>query len=311
MKQVKKFTTLSLIISGFFILATTSSCKKDDPAPTPATPSITDIVVSDANFSILKQAVTKAGLASTLSTGTLTVFAPDNTAFAAAGITSATIEALTETEVADILKYHVVTAKVPSTGVPASDTVKSLLGRNIYASKNANGVFVNGIKVKSADVQAANGVIHVISSVLIPPTKTIAQLATDEPNLSLLLTAVVRAGLAGAVSAPGKYTVFAPTNQAFINAGFPDEATINAAPPAAVAAIVNAHIFATNVFASDLIQGQTVNTLQAGKSLTVGTNPPSVKISNSTNPASNILAPSGVNITATNGVIHLIDRVLL
>lgn len=310
MKLVKKITTLSLIISGFFILATTSSCKKDDPAPAP-TPTITDIVVSDANFSLLKQAVTKAGLASTLSTGNLTVFAPDNTAFAAAGITSATIDALTETQIADILKYHVVNAKVPSTGVPASDTVRTLLGKNIYASKNANGVFVNGIKVKTADVQAANGVIHVISSVLNPPTKTIAQLATDEPNLSLLLAAVVRGGLAGTVSGAGKYTVFAPTNAAFIAAGFPDAATINAAPPDVVAAIVKAHIFGTNVFASDLIQGQTVNTLQAGKSLTVGTNPPSVKISNSTNPASNILAPSGVNITATNGVVHLIDRVLL
>ena len=309
MKIIKHFSFLSLLLSGFLLLSTTS-CKKDDPVPAP-TPTITDIVVSDANFSILKQAVTKAGLATALSTGTLTVFAPDNTAFAAAGITSATIDALTATEVADILKYHVVNAKVPSTGVPASDTVNTLLGKNIYASKNANGVFVNGIKVKTADVSASNGVIHVISSVLLPPTKTIAQLATDEPNLSLLLTAVVRANLAGAVSAAGKYTVFAPTNSAFIAAGFPDAAAINAAPVDAVAAIVKAHIIPTNVFASDLIQGQTAATLQAGKSLTIGTNPPSVKISNSTNPASNILAPSGVNITATNGVVHLVDRVIL
>ncbi len=308
MKKLNKMTMFAGLLFSAATLFT--SCKKDEPV-TPTVKNIAETVASDPNFSLLSQAVTKAGLASALSSGSLTVFAPDNTAFAAAGISSATINSLTATQVADLLKYHVVGAKVVSGSVPASDTVKSLLGTYIYASKNANGVFVNGIKVKTADVQASNGVIHVISSVLTPPTQTIAAIASAEPNLSLLLTAVSRAGLAGAVSAPGKYTVFAPTNAAFIAAGFPDAASINAAPISAVAAIVKAHIIETNVFASDLIQGQTAATLQSGVSLTIGTTPPSVKISSSTNPASNIIAPAGVNITATNGVVHLIDRVLL
>jgi uncharacterized surface protein with fasciclin (FAS1) repeats len=307
MKKLFTFSTSSLILGSLLFLA--SSCKKDDPAPAPKT--INDIVNSDANFSILKQAVTKAGLGSALSGGTLTVFAPDNTAFAASGITSATIDALPAADVANILKYHVVGAKVMSTGVPASDTVATLLGKNIFASKNANGVFVNGVKVKTADVSAANGVIHVISSMLTPPSQTIAQIASGEPNLSLLLAAVSRAGLAGAVGAAGKYTVFAPTNAAFIAAGFPDANTINAAPVNVVASIVKAHVLPTNVFASDLINGQTAATLESGVSLVIGTTPPSVKKSGSANPVSNIVVPSGVNIIATNGVVHLIDRVIL
>jgi len=310
MKLFRKQTTLILIALGILGTALFSSCKKDDPV-TPAVKNIAEIVASDANFSLLYQAVTKAGLATALSSGSLTVFAPDNAAFAASGITSATINSLSVAQVGDILKYHVIGSKILSTGVPASDTVKTLLGTNLYASNNANGVFVNGIKVKTADVTASNGVIHVISAVMTPPTQTIAEIASGNTDLSLLLAAVVRAGLAGAVSAPGKYTVFAPTNSAFIAAGFPDEATINAAPVAAVAAIVQAHVLSTSVFASDLIQGQTVGTLQTGASLVIGTTPPSVKISTSANPASNILAPTGVNIVATNGVIHLIDRVLL
>lgn len=273
----------------------------------PAT--ITDIVSWDPNFSILKAAVVRAGLATALSQGTLTVFAPDNTAFAASGITEAVINSLPIPDLTNVLLYHVVGAVVPSTDVPASDTVNTLLTTNLYASKNANGVFLNGISVKAADVKAANGIIHVVSKVLLPPTKNIAEIVSGDADLSLLLAAVVRAGLAGAVSTDGKYTVFAPTNAAFIAAGLTDAAAINAAPVATVASIVKAHIFGTNVFASDLISGQKVSTLESGKSLLVGTTPPSVKIDGSSNPVSNIIL-SGVNITATNGVIHKIDRVL-
>jgi uncharacterized surface protein with fasciclin (FAS1) repeats len=309
MKLFRKQTTLILIAFGIFSTALFSSCKKDDP--TPAAKNIAEIVASDANFSLLNQAVTKAGLVSALSSGSLTVFAPDNAAFAASGITSATITSLTEAQVADLLTYHVIGSKIMSTDVPASDTVKTLQGKNLYASKNANGVFVNGIKVKTADVTASNGVIHVISAVMTPPTQTIAQIATGNSDLSLLLAAVSRAGLVGAVSSAGKYTVFAPTNSAFIAAGFPDVASINAAPVPDVAAIVKAHLLSTSVFAGDLIQGQTVGTLQTSVSLVIGTTPPSVKITTSANPSSKILVPSGVNIVATNGVIHLVDRVIL
>jgi uncharacterized surface protein with fasciclin (FAS1) repeats len=306
MKKIQIFLKavgILLLITGFI-----TSCKKDEQ-PSTAGKTIADIVNTDANFSLLKKAVEKAELGAALSSGSLTVFAPDNAAFTAAGIGAANIDALPKEDVANILKYHVVGTKVVSGSVPASDTVNTLLGTNIYASKNANGVFVNGIKVKFADVLATNGVIHVIDRVLIPPTETIAEIVINSPDLSLLLTAVVRAGLADSVSAKRKYTVFAPTNAAFNAAGFADAAAINAAPVATVASIVKAHIFRTNVFASDLINGQKVPTLEPGKSILVGTPPPSVKIDGSSNPVSGIIL-TGVNIIATNGVIHKIDRVL-
>ncbi len=291
------------------VLVSTTSCKDDDPVAQPQT--INDIVNTNADFTILKAAVSKAGLNAALSTGTLTVFAPDDAAFAASGVTLATINSLSAADLANILTYHVVAANVTAANVPASDTVKSLQGKNLYASKNANGVFVNGSRVKTADIAAANGTIHVISSMLTPPTQTIAEIATATPDLSLLLTAVVKANLAGAVSSAGKYTVFAPTNAAFAAAGFPDAASINAAPDATIAAVVSAHVLGTNVFASDLINAATVNTIAPGVTLTVGTSPASVKITGSSSAVSNIIVPSGVNIIATNGVVHLIDRVLL
>ncbi|MFM2234263.1 MAG: hypothetical protein RLZZ240_847, partial [Actinomycetota bacterium] len=136
----------------------------------------------------------------------------------------------------------------------------------------------------------------------------IADVVSNDNNFDVLLAAVVRAGLASAVSSNGKYTVFAPTDAAFAAAGFPDAASINLAPQNAVTAIVKAHIIGTNVFASDLINASTAATLQSGTTLTIGTNPASVKVTGSTNPASNV---TEANITTTNGVIHVIDRVLL
>lgn len=299
-----------LLATGLVMTTTMVSCSKDDD-PAPVQPNIVDVVNSNANFSLLKQAIDRAGIGSALTGSNLTVFAPDNDAFAASGITSTVINSLTPAQLTDILTYHVVGARVASGSVPVSDTVKTLQGQNIYASRNANGVFVNGVAVKSADVAASNGVIHVISSVLMAPTENIAEIATGEPELSRLVTAVVHAGLLPAIQGPGKYTVFAPTNAAFTAAGFPTDASITAAPADAVAAIVRAHILPTNVFASDLIAGANTPTIQTGVSLLIATTPPSVKINGSANPASNIVVPAGVNIMAKNGVVHLIDRVIL
>jgi uncharacterized surface protein with fasciclin (FAS1) repeats len=305
MKSITSVTKLFLL-AGFCWLAFSSCDKDDDPVTQPKT--ITDIVVEDANFSVLEAAVVKANLAAALSTGTLTVFAPDNAAFAASGITEATINSLSVAAVDSILKYHVLGAKVEASGVPASDTVKTLLGLNLYASNNANGVFVNGIKVKSANVAASNGVIHVIEKVLIPPTQTIAGIAAGNPDFSFLVAAVVKAGLLDAISKPGKYTVFAPTNAAFNAAGFNSVADINNASTDLITTVVKYHVLATNVFASDLTAGATPATIQGG-TLTVGLTPAAnVKVTGSAQAASSVTT---ANIVATNGVVHVVDKVIL
>jgi uncharacterized surface protein with fasciclin (FAS1) repeats len=298
-------------------LVITSSCQKEDneivPPPPVPTPTIAGYVTADTSFSILLAAVSKAGLAATLNdpTKSFTVFAPTNAAFRAAGISIATIDGYTPAQVTNvltpILTYHVLGAKVLAAGVPVSDTVKTLNGKNLFASKNANGVFLNGVKVVAADVPASNGVIHAIGSVLIPPTQSIAEIVTGNSNFSLLLAAVVRAGLAGTLNGPGKFTVFAP-----VNAGFPEslntEAEINGAEVITVAGIVGSHAFGTNIFAGDLTSGTTPATVNPTTTLTVALTPPSVKITGSANAASLITT---TNIVATNGVIHIIDKVLL
>jgi uncharacterized surface protein with fasciclin (FAS1) repeats len=125
-------------------------------------------------------------------------------------MSAASINALSVVNLTNILTYHVLARKVASTGVPVSDTMKTLQGNNLFASKNNNGIFVNGIKIKTADVQASNGVIHVISKLMSPPTKNIAELTNATANLSLLYAAVAKVGLAGLLTSAGKYTLFAP-----------------------------------------------------------------------------------------------------
>lgn len=306
-----------------------SSCDKDDepivtpPPPPTATPTIAAYVTADTSFSILLAAVKKAGLAVTLSdpAGTFTVFAPTNAAFRAASITEATIATFDTASVKAIILYHALGSKVLAAGVPVSDTVKTLNGKNLFASSNANGVFLNGVKVVTPNVTVSNGVIHVIGSVLTPPIPTIAQFVVARatapvPEFSYLLAAVARAGLVNALSSAGKYTVFAPTNAAFIDAGFPTAAAITGSDSATVRRIVLAHVLGTNVFAGDLIAGATANTLNPvavinpQQTLTVGVNPASVRITAA--PASILVSPiTTANNVTTNGVIHVISKVLL
>jgi uncharacterized surface protein with fasciclin (FAS1) repeats len=307
-KSTASFVAIALTCATFF-----SACDKDDdPTPTP-TPTITDVVVADPNFSILEAAVKKADLADDLAQpGALTVFAPDDAAFTAAGITEAVVATLSKEALVDILTYHVLGAKVTAAMVPASDAVTTLQGESLFASKNANGVFVNGVKVTTADVPASNGVIHVINGVLKPPTQTIAQIASA-PGFSILLSAVVKAGLAEAVSGPGKFTVFAPTNAAFEAAGL-NQAAIDAASVETVTGIVKQHVIGTNVYASDLVNAATAQTIKDGATLTINTSPAGVKLTGSTNPFSNVVTTTPgatFNITATNGVVHVIDKVIL
>lgn len=313
-KKILKHLTKIVMFS--FVLFSFASCGDDDNTPNPPEPStITDIVVNNPDFSMLETAVVNAGLAETLSgDGPFTVFAPDNDAFAAAGISSSDLESLSPEALAEILLYHTLGSKVVASDVPAGPNapVETLNGNSIYLTSNAMGVFVNGTMVNQADVEASNGVIHVISTVLMPPVGNIVETAQANDDLSFLVAAVVRASegdtnVAEVLSSAGPFTVFAPTNQAFIDAGFPDIASIQAADPNTLTAILTYHVIAARAFSSDLSDGQILTTVNGGDlEIAIGSN---ATVEGNSNPSpSNIIA---VNIVTTNGVVHVIDQVLL
>jgi uncharacterized surface protein with fasciclin (FAS1) repeats len=287
----------------------------DDDNDTPAQQNIAEVVNTNADFSLLRAAVTKANLGAALSSGTLTVFAPNNAAFQASGLDAAAINALSEAAARAVLQYHVVDGRQTAASLPSGDNsaVTALSGGTLYVTKNGANVSVNGARVVTADVAASNGVIHVIDRVLRPAMGNLVETAIAAgANFTYLVAAVQRASqgttnVANILSGAGPFTVFAPVNQAFIAANFPTIASIQAADPDALTRILTYHVVPGRVFSTNLVNGN-VATAQGGNvSINLGTGVQVTGLGNGGS-AANVVAP---NVLATNGVIHAIDRVLL
>jgi uncharacterized surface protein with fasciclin (FAS1) repeats len=312
-----------LLVASFFALAVSlTSCKdEENPITTPVPQTIAQLVTSNSQFTLLSAAVNRAGLGATLSgAGPFTVFAPNDAAFRAAGFAdAAAINAAPAATLSNILLYHVVSGSVASSAIAAGQTAQpTALTANgtAYVTKatstSGTGVSVNGARVVQADVQASNGVIHVIDRVLMPPAGNILAVAQADTTLSYLVAAAVRGGttVTTALGGTTALTVFAPTNSAFRAAGFPTIASINAAPVATLTNILTYHVVpGVRAYSPTLTNGASITTFQTG-AVTVGVTSTGVTILGKGNgtSASNVTMP---DISATNGVIHKIDRVLL
>ena len=306
-----------LITTGTLIFL--SSCDKDDTPP--ATNTITDVVVSGSNFTTLESAVIKANLQATLSgAGPFTVFAPDDAAFAASGITTTVLNSLTAPQVQNILLYHTIASKILAANVPAGPNAKVITasGDSVFVTKNATGVYVNGIKVNTADISADNGVIHTIGKVLIPAAGNIVETAVAN-RLDSLVKAVTRATTAAggdptlaSTLSSARLTVFAPTNAAFTQLlSALSLSKIDDIPVATLLAVLRYHVVGGRAFSSDLSAGN-LAMLAGGNTvinLTNGTaGGPTITGNGNGANRSNIIT---TNIVCRNGVVHLVDRVLI
>jgi len=277
------------------------------PPPPQPTNTILDIVVNSADHNTLEAAVVAAGLESALSgTGPLTVFAPTDAAFAA--LPAGTVDALLADPtgaLTQVLLYHAVAGVALSTDLVDGMMITTIQGQDVTVTINANGVFINDAQVIVADIIADNGVVHVIDAVLIPelnpePT-TVVDIIVNSAVHNTLETAVIAAGLADDLSGAGPFTVFAPTDAAFaaLPAGTLD--ALLADPTGALAQVLLYHVVSGEALSSSLTNGQTITTLQ-GQDVTVSITGGNVFINN----AQVIMA----DITADNGVVHVIDAVL-
>jgi uncharacterized surface protein with fasciclin (FAS1) repeats len=300
------------------VLVISVACKKEKDT----TPTIATLVSTTSEFSTLSAAVTKAGLATTLSgTGPFTVFAPNNDAFAAVGITASALASLSSGDVSKILLYHTIPAKIVSTDVPAGPNAKVVTasGDSVFVTRNASGVFINGIKVAQADIPVSNGVVHKLTTgVLIPPAANIVNTAVLAKLDSLVKAVTFAASAPGgdpslpATLSTATLTVFAPTNEAFTALltalNLKD---IRQIPVATLLAVLRYHVVAGRKFSSDLVNGN-LAMLAGGNTtinLTNGTaGGPTITGSGNGVSKSNIAA---ANVVCTNGVVHVIDRVLL
>jgi transforming growth factor-beta-induced protein len=265
---------------------------------------IVEIAAGNKDFSTLVAAVKAAGLADTLGgDGPFTVFAPTNEAFAK--LPAGTVETLLKPEnkekLASILTYHVVAAKVMAADVKPGQ-VKTVNGNEFKLAVSDGKVTVDGATVIKTDIVGNNGVIHVIDHVILPPTKTVVEIAAGNEDFSTLVAAVKAAGLVDTLSGDGPFTVFAPTNEAF--AKLPKgtvESLLKPENKEKLAAILTYHVVAGKVMAADVKSG-TVATVN-GKSLKLAVSDAGVMVD-----SAKVLK---TDIVGTNGVIHVIDSVIL
>jgi uncharacterized surface protein with fasciclin (FAS1) repeats len=250
----------------------------------------------------LVAAVIQAELLETLQgEGPFTLFAPTDQAFIDAGIDLAALDTMEgKAALTDILLYHVVAGEVPSSAVTECMTANAVNGQPLSFTVGDN-VMVNRATVTLADVNTSNGVIHVIDKVLTP---------TDTPNNiprtaqctgihDSLVAAVIQAELLETLQGDGPFTLFAPTDQAFIDAGI-DLAALNTPEgKAALTDILLHHVHAGSVQASDITEGmmlQMVNGDNTTLSLTTGINGANITLA---------------DVMTSNGIIHVIDKVLM
>lgn len=272
-----------------------------EPTPEPQPQTIVDIAVADGRFSTLVTALQAAGLVDTLKgDGPFTVFAPTDEAFAK--LPAGTVEALLADipALTDILLYHVANGKALAADVVGLSTVDTLNGIPVKVTVTDGKVFLNESQVVITDIAADNGVIHVIDSVLLPP-KDIVDIAVEDGRFTTLAAALQAAGLVETLKGEGPFTVFAPTDEAF--AKLP-EGTVEAllADIPALTDILLYHVAEGRQFTADVVKLDKIATAQ-GKSATISLMDGAAKIDG----AQIVLT----DILAANGVIHVIDSVIL
>ena len=268
---------------------------------------VVDIIVNSPDHTTLETAVLAAGLETTLSgPGPFTVFAPTDAAFAAlpAGTVTdllANISALT-----NILTYHAVNGTALSSSLTNGQLITTIQGQDVTVTIDNGMVYINNALVTVADIIATNGVVHVINAVLIPEAVvnngTVVDIIVNSPEHTTLETAVLAAGLEVTLSGTGPFTVFAPTDAAF--SAVP-AATLNALladPSGLLTDVLLHHVVGAAAFSGDLSNGQVVPTL-FGDNVVVTIAGGNVSIDNA-----NVIA---ADIEATNGVVHVIDAVLV
>ncbi|MFG6464520.1 fasciclin domain-containing protein [Roseateles sp. DXS20W] len=295
---------LALMFSGL------TACGGGDPEP-----NIVETAQADARFSTLVEAVQAAGLADTLSgPGPFTVFAPTNDAFAALlaelGVTKAQLLA-DKALLMQVLQYHVLPSQVLKAGVPLGKPITPLAGGIFKVdSRGSDLVITDGrnrtARITATDLQTRNGVIHVVDRVLLPADKTIVATAQATPDFSILVEAVVAAGLVDTLNGTGPFTVFAPTNAAF--AKLLTELGVTKAQlladKALLTQVLTYHVLPARVLKADVPVGSAITTVQ-GQTFTVDA---SLAI---TDQRARKAAITATDVLARNGVIHVIDTVIL
>lgn len=326
--HILKYILLSLITVGFISSCETVSSYEDE------LPSIANIAVTNPAFSTLEEAAVAGNVAGDLSnanpkdpSGAYTVFAPTNDAFARLGLNPETLGVLQKPFLTNTLLYHVSNGNLSGNSINDSDTSTSALSIDRRFISRGSDLYINGSKILATDVSASNGTVHIIDKVMLATGVDIVQSAIalqsanvfTSPELSYLVEAVVYADLAGALTASegsSSFTVFAPTDQAFVDLGtalgltFTQPSDIRQLPVETVRTVLLNHVIANGgKFTSELNAGSI--TPLGGDDLTLGEFTSGTLTVTGVGNGENAANMGIPDVQTTNGIVHVIDRVLL
>lgn len=268
--------------------------------------SIVETAVGAGNFNTLVAAVKAAGLVDALSgNDQLTVFAPTDEAFEKLDPT--VLQSLLEPGNVDklkaILTYHVVPGRVTASTAYGLNSANSLQGQRLNLNLRGDAPSINTSNLVATDIMCRNGVIHVIDTVMIPASKNIPETAVGAGVFNTLVAAADAAGLVGVLGGKGPFTVFAPTDEAFakLPAGTVESLLLPENKQKLVD-ILKYHVIAGRVYDDEAVKAGSANTL-LGRSVKIGFSAGGLKVNDS--------MVVSKNVDTSNGVIHIIDNVLL
>jgi transforming growth factor-beta-induced protein len=312
MKFLKLLAFLLFAINVPFL----TSCNDDDDD---MELNIVDTAMETDELSILVDALVQADLVSTLEgNGPFTVFAPTNSAFQALLDSNPDWNELSDIDnatLANVLKFHLIAADVKSTDLTDSYVTTLASGPNMEQISLqidvTGGVKFNGsANPVNTDIETTNGTVHIIDEVMLPPT--VVNLALNNPNFSILVEALTRSDLntdyVSVLNGDGPFTVFAPTNTAFLNLlDSSDEwNTLADIPVETLAAVLNYHVVSgANVQSDQLSDNQTVSTLGGDFTISLSDG---VKVETTSGQSASVVL---ADVQGSNGVVHVVDTVLL
>ncbi|HSM07010.1 MAG TPA: fasciclin domain-containing protein [Longimicrobiales bacterium] len=281
------------------------ACDDDDDPTGNDVPTLYELAQDEAELSTLVAAIDAAGLDGVIDEqGPFTVFAPVNSAFddLPAGAVGNLVLPQNEDLLTKILTYHVVAGEVFAADLSDGQIITTLAGETLEVDIAGSSVSLidgsgNAISVVGTDLEASNGVAHLIDMVALPELDILETAAIN--GFTTLVALVEDAGLTGTLQGDGPFTVFAPTDDAF--------AEIEAPTGELLESVLLYHVVAGEVFAADLSDGQVVTTA-SGESFTVNIDGSSVTITDGSGNTVNVVV---TDVPASNGIIHVIDGVLL
>lgn len=258
-------------------------------------------------FRVLLRALIKENLLKAVLTNHWTAFLPTDQAFKEIGINARNVD---EVEgLRDILLYHVLPQRVPA-GAFEAGFVPTLNGAAVEASFQGKKLFVNESQVIFKNLYLFRSIGHVIDKVLTPPTRSLVQYITGREDLSLLAAALTKADLVGAFTDEVSWTVFAPNNDAFAalleELGF---ASLDDIPVEVLSDVLLYHVLGKRVYSSDLSDGLTVTALNDESfSFDLTRSRPFIIDANGRDIG---LVTTSIDVQTTNGVVHVVHKVLL